>query len=159
MHISIQLLQAKCILWNDKWIPPLMFFFLNKPINQFVKLHLCVVIPHVSYNDAYTIISLNLKGPKVHIQYIHKLLISQTSNLIFFFPIFGDQCRKQTTQHFEHVWSCLMMQIIGLGTLVMMPVIGNLSDQYGRKAMLTLPLTLSIIPLGKLRAYWVSAWP
>lgn len=37
--------------------------------------------------------------------------------------------------------------IIGLGTLVMMPVIGNLSDQYGRKAMLTLPLTLSIIPL------------
>lgn len=37
--------------------------------------------------------------------------------------------------------------IVGLGTLVMMPVIGNLSDQYGRKAMLTLPLTLSIIPL------------
>lgn len=37
--------------------------------------------------------------------------------------------------------------IIGLGTLVMMPVIGNLSDKYGRKAMLTLPLTLSIIPL------------
>lgn len=29
MHISIQLLQAKCILWNDKWIPPLMFFFLE----------------------------------------------------------------------------------------------------------------------------------
>ncbi|KAH7574833.1 hypothetical protein JRO89_XS02G0010300 [Xanthoceras sorbifolium] len=37
--------------------------------------------------------------------------------------------------------------MIGLGTLVMMPVIGNLSDQYGRKALLTLPLTLSIIPL------------
>lgn len=40
------------------------------------------------------------------------------------------------------------MQVIGLGTLVMMPVIGNLSDRYGRKALLTLPLTVSIIPLG-----------
>ncbi|KAJ4715936.1 hippocampus abundant transcript 1 protein-like [Melia azedarach] len=37
--------------------------------------------------------------------------------------------------------------IVGLGTLVMMPLIGNLSDQYGRKAVLTLPMTLSIIPL------------
>ncbi|KAK2665642.1 hypothetical protein Ddye_004216 [Dipteronia dyeriana] len=37
--------------------------------------------------------------------------------------------------------------MIGLGTLVMMPVIGNLSDQYGRKSFLTLPLTLSIVPL------------
>ncbi|CAK7329442.1 unnamed protein product [Dovyalis caffra] len=37
--------------------------------------------------------------------------------------------------------------IIGLGTVVMMPLFGNLSDQYGRKALLTLPMTLSIIPL------------
>ncbi|PPD89624.1 hypothetical protein GOBAR_DD13438 [Gossypium barbadense] len=37
--------------------------------------------------------------------------------------------------------------IIGLGTALMMPIIGNLSDQYGRKALLTLPMTLSIIPL------------
>ncbi|KAJ4700590.1 hippocampus abundant transcript-like protein 1 [Melia azedarach] len=37
--------------------------------------------------------------------------------------------------------------IIGLGTLVMMPLVGNLSDKYGRKAMLTVPITLTIIPL------------
>ncbi|XP_057773403.1 uncharacterized protein LOC130992671 [Salvia miltiorrhiza] len=37
--------------------------------------------------------------------------------------------------------------IIGLGSVVVMPVIGKLSDTYGRKFMLTLPLTLSIFPL------------
>lgn len=37
--------------------------------------------------------------------------------------------------------------IIGLGTVVMTPVIGNLSDEYGRKALLTIPMALSIIPL------------
>ncbi|KAJ4964261.1 hypothetical protein NE237_024200 [Protea cynaroides] len=37
--------------------------------------------------------------------------------------------------------------IIGLGTLVMMPIIGNMSDEYGRKSLLTLPMTLTIIPL------------
>ncbi|XP_062022195.1 uncharacterized protein LOC133738636 isoform X2 [Rosa rugosa] len=39
------------------------------------------------------------------------------------------------------------MTIIGMGTVVMNPVIGNLSDLYGRKALLTFPLTVSIIPL------------
>lgn len=38
--------------------------------------------------------------------------------------------------------------VVGLGTLVMLPVIGNLSDKYGRKALLTVPMTLSIIPSG-----------
>ncbi|KAH7567078.1 hypothetical protein JRO89_XS07G0013900 [Xanthoceras sorbifolium] len=37
--------------------------------------------------------------------------------------------------------------IIGLGTLVTMPLMGNLSDKYGRKALLTVPVTLTIIPL------------
>lgn len=40
-------------------------------------------------------------------------------------------------------------QITGLGALVVTPVIGNLSDRYGRKALLALPATLSIVPLGK----------
>ncbi|XP_021286980.1 hippocampus abundant transcript-like protein 1 isoform X1 [Herrania umbratica] len=43
--------------------------------------------------------------------------------------------------------SGLQQAMIGLGTALMMPLIGNLSDQYGRKALLTLPMTLSIIPL------------
>ncbi|CAL0320621.1 unnamed protein product [Lupinus luteus] len=34
----------------------------------------------------------------------------------------------------------------GVGSVLMTPLIGNLSDQYGRKALLTLPLLLSIIP-------------
>lgn len=39
-------------------------------------------------------------------------------------------------------------QIIGLGSLVTMPIVGNLSDTYGRKLMLTLPMILTIFPLG-----------
>lgn len=34
----------------------------------------------------------------------------------------------------------------GVGSVVMTPLIGNLSDRYGRKALLTLPLSLSVIP-------------
>ncbi|XP_057987590.1 uncharacterized protein LOC110661031 isoform X6 [Hevea brasiliensis] len=40
--------------------------------------------------------------------------------------------------------------IIGLGTLVMMPLVGNLSDKYGRKALLSVPMGLAIIPLATL---------
>ncbi|CAA0827753.1 Major facilitator superfamily protein [Striga hermonthica] len=36
--------------------------------------------------------------------------------------------------------------IAGIGSVIMMPVIGNLSDAYGRKIILAIPLTLSIIP-------------
>lgn len=42
------------------------------------------------------------------------------------------------------------MQVTGLGALVVTPVVGNLSDRYGRKALLALPATASIIPLGKM---------
>ncbi|GFP80143.1 hippocampus abundant transcript 1 protein [Phtheirospermum japonicum] len=37
--------------------------------------------------------------------------------------------------------------IIGLGSLLVMPLVGKLSDTYGRKVVLTLPITLSIFPL------------
>ncbi|KAG8368047.1 hypothetical protein BUALT_Bualt15G0004800 [Buddleja alternifolia] len=37
--------------------------------------------------------------------------------------------------------------ITGLGAVLMMPLIGKLSDVYGRKAILQIPLTLAIIPL------------
>ncbi|PWA80218.1 major facilitator superfamily protein [Artemisia annua] len=36
--------------------------------------------------------------------------------------------------------------IIGLGSLVMMPLIGNLSDHYGRKLLLTFPMMIAIFP-------------
>ncbi|XP_044971666.1 tetracycline resistance protein, class A-like isoform X2 [Hordeum vulgare subsp. vulgare] len=41
----------------------------------------------------------------------------------------------------------LQQAITGLGALVVTPVIGNLSDRYGRKALLALPATLSVVPL------------
>ncbi|TXG64938.1 hypothetical protein EZV62_011932 [Acer yangbiense] len=53
--------------------------------------------------------------------------------------------------------SGIQQAMIGFGTLVMMPVIGNMSDQYGRKALLTLPLTLSIVPLGLSLPWFVKA--
>ncbi|XP_068639734.1 uncharacterized protein [Aristolochia californica] len=37
--------------------------------------------------------------------------------------------------------------ITGIGTLMATPLIGNLSDEYGRKTLLTLPMTLAIVPL------------
>ncbi|KAM0949803.1 putative major facilitator superfamily, MFS transporter superfamily [Dioscorea sansibarensis] len=37
--------------------------------------------------------------------------------------------------------------VTGFGTLIVTPLIGNLSDKHGRKALLTLPMTIAIIPL------------
>ncbi|XP_024971106.1 hippocampus abundant transcript-like protein 1 [Cynara cardunculus var. scolymus] len=36
--------------------------------------------------------------------------------------------------------------IIGMGSLILMPLIGNLSDHYGRKLLLTFPMMLTIFP-------------
>ncbi|KAG8085115.1 hypothetical protein GUJ93_ZPchr0010g8851 [Zizania palustris] len=40
----------------------------------------------------------------------------------------------------------LQQAMTGLGALVATPVVGNLSDRYGRKALLLLPATASILP-------------
>jgi MFS family permease len=37
--------------------------------------------------------------------------------------------------------------ITGVGSLIMMPLVGSLSDKHGRKCLLTLPMTLNILPL------------
>ncbi|XP_010918153.1 uncharacterized protein [Elaeis guineensis] len=57
--------------------------------------------------------------------------------------------------------SGLQQVITGLGTLIVTPLIGNLSDRYGRKALLTLPMIIAIIPLAILaydrsRAYFYA---
>ncbi|XP_034673427.1 uncharacterized protein LOC117904780 [Vitis riparia] len=58
--------------------------------------------------------------------------------------------------------------IIGLGIVGVTPVIGNLSDEHGRNALLTIPMALSIIPLAILQysrtttsfyAYFVNKTP
>ncbi|XP_030450358.2 uncharacterized protein LOC115672632 isoform X1 [Syzygium oleosum] len=43
--------------------------------------------------------------------------------------------------------SGIQQAIIGFGTVILTPLIGNLSDEYGRKALLTIPMTAYIIPL------------
>ncbi|CAK9153939.1 unnamed protein product [Ilex paraguariensis] len=43
--------------------------------------------------------------------------------------------------------SGLQQAIVGVGMAVMVPLIGKLSDLYGRKTLLTIPFILSIIPL------------
>ncbi|KAF8765428.1 hypothetical protein HU200_008573 [Digitaria exilis] len=37
--------------------------------------------------------------------------------------------------------------VMGMGALLVTPIVGNLSDRYGRKALLTLPVTMAIFPL------------
>ncbi|GAB2289262.1 hypothetical protein Dimus_023567 [Dionaea muscipula] len=40
----------------------------------------------------------------------------------------------------------ILQAITGIGTIIVTPLLGNLSDVYGRKVMLTVPLSLCIIP-------------
>ncbi|KAJ9553847.1 hypothetical protein OSB04_017892 [Centaurea solstitialis] len=42
----------------------------------------------------------------------------------------------------------IQQAVTGMGSLVMMPLIGNLSDHYGRKVLLTIPMMLATLPLG-----------
>ncbi|KAK1262284.1 hypothetical protein QJS04_geneDACA001286 [Acorus gramineus] len=39
------------------------------------------------------------------------------------------------------------MAITGIGTLMITPLVGSLSDEYGRKSLLTLPMTVAVLPL------------
>ncbi|CAK9315386.1 unnamed protein product [Citrullus colocynthis] len=56
---------------------------------------------------------------------------------------------QQVSDMHLHISQDLKPQIVGLGAMVITPVNGNLSDKYGRKTMLTLPMTFSIIPLSR----------
>ncbi|XP_038884172.1 hippocampus abundant transcript 1 protein-like [Benincasa hispida] len=38
--------------------------------------------------------------------------------------------------------------VTGFGALLMMPLLGNLSDKLGRKTLLTIPMVLAVVPLG-----------
>eukprot|EP01018_Ginkgo_biloba_P012309 Gb_07254 [translate_table: standard] len=40
-----------------------------------------------------------------------------------------------------------VMAISGIGTMLVTPILGGLSDKYGRKALLMVPMTISIVPL------------
>lgn len=48
--------------------------------------------------------------------------------------------------------------ISGLGSVVMMPLLGNLSDSYGRKNLLTIPMSLAIMPLVILALKRTKKW-
>ncbi|KAH9317387.1 hypothetical protein KI387_019156 [Taxus chinensis] len=44
----------------------------------------------------------------------------------------------------------LQQVISGIGTMLVTPIIGDLSDEYGRKPLLMVPMTAAVIPLGVL---------
>ena len=82
---------------------------------------------------------------------IHSFFTFYLIDLIFELKIefiFTLKCNECSEIAHIHKRKIRFMQIIGLGSLVMMPLVGNLSDKYGRKALLTVPMTLTIIPLG-----------
>uniref|UniRef100_A0A803NJD7 Major facilitator superfamily (MFS) profile domain-containing protein n=1 Tax=Cannabis sativa TaxID=3483 RepID=A0A803NJD7_CANSA len=56
-------------------------------------------------------------------------------------------CPGQDECSFAIYLTAIQQAMIGVGMMVMTPLMGNLSDKYGRKSLLTLPLTLNIIPL------------
>lgn len=90
-----------------------------------------------------------LDGIKINLYMVeHELLSFPFTYVSFcFFVIEFIFCRK-IWKMFKYKIYSNVMQMIGLGAMIITPVIGNLSDEYGRKALLTVPITLSIIPLG-----------
>ncbi|KAK8648903.1 hypothetical protein V6N13_129645 [Hibiscus sabdariffa] len=78
--------------------------------------------------------------------FLHSFANFMTAPVIVDVTMFA-VCPGQSECSLAIFLSGFQQAIIGVGTLVMMPLIGNLSDKYGRKALLTVPITLIIIPL------------
>ncbi|WMV51667.1 hypothetical protein MTR67_045052 [Solanum verrucosum] len=61
----------------------------------------------------------------------------------------GALCPSQDECSLAIYLSGFQQAILGLGSMMMLPLLGHLSDIYGRKALLTVPIAASIIPSGK----------
>lgn len=58
----------------------------------------------------------------------------------------GALCPAQDECSLAIYLSGFQQAILGLGSMIMLPLLGHLSDVYGRKALLTVPVAASIIP-------------
>ncbi|KAL3356648.1 hypothetical protein AABB24_017352 [Solanum stoloniferum] len=58
----------------------------------------------------------------------------------------GALCPSQDECSLAIYLSGFQQAILGLGSMMMLPLLGHLSDIYGRKALLTVPIAASIIP-------------
>ncbi|KAK4377384.1 hypothetical protein RND71_003680 [Anisodus tanguticus] len=58
----------------------------------------------------------------------------------------GALCPAQDECSLAIYLSGFQQAILGLGSMMMLPLLGHLSDVYGRKALLTVPVSASIIP-------------
>ncbi|KAF3628754.1 putative protein FEZ-like [Capsicum annuum] len=58
----------------------------------------------------------------------------------------GALCPAQDECSLAIYFSGFQQAILGLGSMMMLPLLGHLSDVYGRKALLTVPVAASIIP-------------
>lgn len=58
----------------------------------------------------------------------------------------GALCPSQDECSLAIYLSGFQQAILGLGSMMMLPLLGHLSDIYGRKALLTVPVAASIIP-------------
>lgn len=58
----------------------------------------------------------------------------------------GALCPSQDECSLAIYLSGFQQAILGLGSMMMLPLLGHLSDLYGRKALLTVPVAASIIP-------------